>query len=337
MNHATLYRDVLKNAWLITWRHKFLWIFGFFIAIILGNGGEVEILFNNYQTIMDSQDTVSSIKNLYQTGFVNIIISNIQYLFSHQPLAGIFIVIIFVALLIALIWLAVTSQAALFSSVSKFSNKENVNFAGAYKTGRKFFAPVFAVNILGRLAIWILFIVVGLPLLTLYLLKGNLLGAFLFTILAVVVLLPLMLIISFIIKYAIAYLVIKNYHAWDAIRAGWKLFIKNWLVSVEMTVIIFLVSILAGFVFILVAAVVAIPFVLWAILALFLATASGFTAAISIGIVPVVLTFTILGAIFSTFQQTAWVLLFQRLAEEKAVSKIFRLVESVGQILPAKK
>ena len=40
------YRTILKQAWSLTWRHKYLWWFGIFAAL-LGNGGEFEILFNN--------------------------------------------------------------------------------------------------------------------------------------------------------------------------------------------------------------------------------------------------------------------------------------------------
>ena len=42
-----LYRKVLKQALFITWRAKFLWIFGFFAAL-LGNGGAYEILFRSF-------------------------------------------------------------------------------------------------------------------------------------------------------------------------------------------------------------------------------------------------------------------------------------------------
>ena len=40
------YRNILKQSWRLTWRNKYLWVFGVFAAF-LGNGGELEILFNN--------------------------------------------------------------------------------------------------------------------------------------------------------------------------------------------------------------------------------------------------------------------------------------------------
>ena len=42
----SFYRNILKQAWKITWRNKYLWWLGIFAAL-LGNGGEFEILFNN--------------------------------------------------------------------------------------------------------------------------------------------------------------------------------------------------------------------------------------------------------------------------------------------------
>jgi hypothetical protein len=39
----SLYRSILKRAWEISWKFKYLWFFGLFAAL-LGNGGEFEII-----------------------------------------------------------------------------------------------------------------------------------------------------------------------------------------------------------------------------------------------------------------------------------------------------
>ena len=59
----TLYRDIIKEAWQITWRRRFLWFFGLF-AVLLGNGGEYEILFQNFDAISDQQRLIYNLQNI---------------------------------------------------------------------------------------------------------------------------------------------------------------------------------------------------------------------------------------------------------------------------------
>lgn len=329
MASSPFYRDILKNAWLITWRYKFLWIFGFFAALILGNGGETEVMYNNYQNILQSPDTLVSLKNLYQGGFINTVVANLKYLFTHQPLTAILVILFLLALLAILIWLAITSQVALFDSVNKISRHEKTSLSIAYKAGVKYFSPAFIINLLGRILIWLLFLLLALPLISYYLFSNNSTGALLFVILAIIVLLPVMLIIYFIVKFAVAYVVIKNFKIYDAIKAGWQMFIKNWLVVIEMALIILLISAVSALIFIIAAAVVAIPFVIWAVLALLFGAKNSFLAAMTVGIIPIILVITIIGAAFSTYQYSAWTLLFLKISEAKGSSKIVRMLTAV--------
>lgn len=329
MTSDHFYRDILKNAWLITWRHKFLWIFGFFAALILGNGGETEVMYNNYQKIVESPDTLFSLKNLYQGGFINTLVANIKNLFTNQPFTAILIIVFFLAVLAILIWLAISSQVALFDSINKISKGEKTSFSTAYKSGLKYFSPAFLINLMGRVLIWLLFLLIALPLISFYLFSNDSLGALLFVVLSIVILLPVTLIIYFVVKFAVAYAVIKGYKVYEAIKAGWQLFIKNWLVTIEMAIIILFISVAAALVFVIAAAIVAIPFVLWAVLALLFGTENSFLSAMTIGIIPVILIITVIGAVFSTYQYSAWTLLFLKIAESKGSSKIIRLLTAI--------
>jgi len=53
----TLYRHILKNAWNIIMKFKYLWILGFFTAF-LGNGGEYQILFKQIGLVANQTDSI---------------------------------------------------------------------------------------------------------------------------------------------------------------------------------------------------------------------------------------------------------------------------------------
>ena len=78
----TLYRDIIKEAWYITWRRKFLWFFGLF-AVLLGNGGEYEILIQNINAVSNQQTIVYNLQNIYNNGRLQIYWDNIANYFSN--------------------------------------------------------------------------------------------------------------------------------------------------------------------------------------------------------------------------------------------------------------
>ena len=53
---------------------------------------------------------------------------------------------------------------------------------------------------------------------------------------------PVVVIISFVAKYAICYVVIKGYSLKKALAKAWKLFLDNWIISLEMSLTLLLLS-----------------------------------------------------------------------------------------------
>lgn len=322
-----VFREILKKAWVITWRHKFLWIFGFFVALLSG-GGEFEILFKNYESITQYPENLSVLQNLYQTGFVNQILVNFKFFFTNHPIQALAILLIFLAIAVIVIWLVIISQVALIFNIKEIGQQRQAGIGFGYRAGKKFFWNVLILNIVAKVFIYGLLLIMSLPLITFFLVRNNFLGAIIFIFIAFLILLPLNVIISFIIKYAIFYLVIGERKFWQALKEGRRLFLKNWLISLELAAIILIISFLASLALVILIILVIVPFVLLAILSIILNTVFLFSLVLIIGLLLVILITAVAGAIFSTFQYSSWVLLFFKLTEGQAVSKIVRIFSS---------
>ena len=147
---------------------------------------------------------------------------------------------------------------------------------------------------------------------------------------AFIIFLPIIIALAFIFKYAIAYRVIKGQKFAQAIRAGWDLFMANWLVSLEMALILFLVSFVVTILTALLWYILAVPAMFLAVLANYIAPATSFWL---LYIFPRVLYFLIIayvGSVLITFQISAWTGLFIELIGKGATSKLVRIFNNIG-------
>src|SRR3990167_11185977 len=93
------YRNILKQSWRLTWRNKYLWIFGIFAAL-LGNGGELEILFNTLFRGGSDLALFPSWQRIVSTGvFSSHTFANIVDLFKEDTLNMIIFLIVGLAIL----------------------------------------------------------------------------------------------------------------------------------------------------------------------------------------------------------------------------------------------
>jgi len=329
---TSTYRDVLKRAFKITKEHKFLWFFGFFAAF-LGVGGELEPLFKYYTEVAETSQGVFSLQSIFQGGLITSLLGNTKLFFSTYPVQAFFFLLMILVIAIVLLWLAIVSQIALFDAAKKITSNKQLNYHDSYKAGNQHFGSVLLINIIVKVVLYGLVIVIGAPLLTWFLLQNNIWGAFLFILLIFFILIPASIIISFIVRYAIAYIVIKGEKTGQAVSLAWSLFKKNWLISIEMALIILVIGVCVGLVMAIVIGLASIPFIFIGIAALFFGSSVGLSVAIVLGTVTWSVIVAVLGAAYVTFQYTAWALLFLRLDSEKAQSKLMRWF---GKLTPSK-
>lgn len=316
---TSLYRTIITKAWELTKRYKFLWLFGFFAAF-LGNATEYQTLFNQINSINNQPEVYSSIVqtlslyaqaifNIWQLPLVNILAFVLTLLF-----------IILVVLIFA--WLAVTSQVAIIKNADKVNSGKDINFKDSFVDSVQYFWPAFGLNLLAKGIIFILLTLFVTPVLVILIAEGAKF-AILFTLLTIIIFVPITIIITFVTKYAIAYLVLKGQKFWEAFKNGWRLFAANWLISIEMALIVLVINAALAFLLSIIGLLIVSPLI---IIGLTSAIPQLFFVIFGMALIIVAILFFFAAAVFSTWQNSVWTLLFIKLNSGGAYAKIVRWV-----------
>lgn len=324
------YRAILKQAWKISWKHKFLWFFGFFASLV-SFSTEFKVIsraINQNQGIQ----SLNNIKMFLNTGiFSKTALLNILEMFRTNPLTIILLILMFL-LILAIIaffaWLSTASQIGIISSIDKIikERKEKLSIRSGIKIGNKKFWPVFIVNTLTSILINLIYLLISF-LLVLVIIKNQSMTTILYGFIFIIFI-PITLLISFVIKYAVAFMIIENKKFFTAIKQGWLLFKNNWLISVEVAIILFFINILA---IILISTICFVGFFVFfglAISSVFIVT-SGFLfwTIIILSALVLIVFMALSGAILNVFQITSWTDLFLQLRKNGGESKIERIFE----------
>lgn len=317
------YRFFLKQAWSITKRYRYLWFFGIF-ASLTAIGGEYQIIsqgLNNNPGGNFISVGVFMLYNLFNPTFY----AGIGSLAANNPAALwslVTVLLLTLALIIIMVYLAIVSQAALVEHSAQIilskKKKIGLNISDGLAFGRKHFWNVLGLNISGNLIITFSFLIVSLPLIFL-LITDTAILALAYTLLFVIFV-PISLSIAFIIKYAIAARVLENLSFVASLNKGWKIFQNNWLVSLEMALILFLINFAAGVVTIATIFLFFLPLLVISLqLYLPLLTAISFILTMAAMLVA--------ASILNTFQISAWTSLYIHLQEKKGLSKLERMFQ----------
>ena len=321
------YRNILKQAWRLTWRNKYLWWFGIFAAL-LGNGGEFEILFNNAGA-NPGQALFPSWQRIFSTGvFSGRTLTNIGNLFRHDTLNMIFVLVaclIVLAVCLFLVWLVVVSQAAVVNNTAAVIKQKEHTLREGLDSGILNFWPVLALNIIVKAAIYILLMAISLPVIFY---QGNF-NASIFYIIALIIVVPVTIILSFIMKYAVAYVVINKSKVVPAILQSYRLFKENWLISFEMAIILFFINILIGLAIVLATLVLAVPFLFLGLIFYYAFSMAGSWLIAILAFAAFLFIVVSAGAALAVFQISSWTGLFLELEKKSGVSKLVRMVNNM--------
>lgn len=318
------YRSLLKQALSISWRNKYLWFFGLFAALLAGSGGswEYQIFHQNVNSnlIDNSYNYLGGI--LAVGDFVKSFILGLANLFRYDFLTAVSVLtllLIIIFLFVSFIWLAVSSQGALIDNVKKLFSKKKptlLSVRRGLEEGHNHFWPVLGLNILIKVIVCASFFIIGLPLLFMVFGNNGLLNAL--YIILFVIFVPVGAGLTLLVKYSIAYNVLDKHSFVKSLAAGKKLFIKHWLISLEMAVILFLIEFAASGAILLLIAIFLLPLILLGIL---FKLGGLIVFAILLAIVLII----VAGSWLTTFQTATWTGLFLNLKENTAVAKLERL------------
>ncbi len=299
------YRDTLKQAWKLTSRNPWLWFFGLFAALS-ANGDEYDTFFNNLSFVRRIQLNLDAYRGALFNGEIGDFFRNFSRAFGQDALAiGL---VLLVALIIGLlvIWLITVSQAALIKSASQNRDNQPIGWVDVIHAGTKVFWKVLGLNVIAKAIIYVPLAGLGLPLVLLYLQNEVTAWSVIMTLVGFLILVPASIVVSFITKYATAYIVIQGAPVKKAIPEGWRLFVKNWLITIELALLLFIINFIVGFI------------------AVSLMTTLGLTATTT-GLSVFTIVIISLGSILAVFQFSAWTFLFRDLIEDRGVSKLVRI------------
>jgi hypothetical protein len=329
----TLYRNILSQAWSATWRNKYLWFFGLF-ALFISNTGEIDYVFQ----VLGS-DKGNSWINFYQqfaaTGIFHLqAFFNLIHLFKVDPLGTAIILLVFLfvlALFLAVVWLAIVSQIAIVNnSAVIFSSKkgEPLKLKDGIIAGAKKFWQVLLLNLSARVLIVLAILFVSEPISKKLLNFNSLLGT-LISFLFVIVFLIIVLSFSFVVKYAITYIVVRKEKIVPAVKKAWVLFRENWLVSIEMAVVLFLVNFLAAVIILVGIFALLIPFYALAFALGTIFSPAWYALVIIIALIVSTVIAAVGGAMVTAFSISSWTGLFVRLVGRGGESKILRMIDDI--------
>lgn len=327
---VSLYRRILKQGLKIAWQKKYLWFFGLFGILLVRNDADFEIfnrLFSGNQQILwgPLQSIVDAKFFSWQT------FGNIGALLKSDPaslFSGLFILAVIILLLLFLVWLIVISQVALVKNTADILASKTNSIQTGVEAGLQNFWTVLGLNVLNKLAIVCAVFLISLPVTVGFFSHRPFIASLIF-LLMFLILIPVTLSISLLLKYAIAYRVIKGNNIIDSIRLGAKLFFDNWIISLEMAVSLFFINFLATFAIVIGVLMLVWPFILLS----YLASSVSALFLLLVQILALITLFAFVaaaGSFLATFQISSWTGLFLELISRGGTSKIARVM---GKIL----
>lgn len=315
----TTYRPILREALSIAWKNKFLWFFGLFAAL-LGNGGELDIIFSINDTISGNGNALLQLREMFESGEGSW--ENVQTVFQQNMGVAVITALIVLILLVFIAWLVLTSQGALIHAAAAISKKKSGNFEASARAGQKFLKPMFILNVIYKGVIYGL--LVGFVVSALAVMRSDTLSA-LSVVIAFIILVPLNIIFGFVVRYAMCFIVLDGKRAGEGLREGWRLFTANWLISIEMAVLLLLLNVVVGFGILLGVGIVSVPFLVLFFVFSMVGYAPLTNVILALALITLLAFAFSFAALFSAFQWTSWTILFGKLVQGKAESKLHRI------------
>jgi hypothetical protein len=304
------YGDILREAFQITWRNKFLWFFGFFVA-----GGTSS--FNIPST--GGNGTGGGTGGPVPPQLYGIWRTVQENLMLVLVVAGIAFLVVFLVFLV----LALLSDAALAESAAAIHRGEGRRFGVAWRTGLRFVWRVLGLRLLLALISLALLlvagIIVGVPIAVVFVatesVAARVLTAVLLGLLGILLLIAVFIPLAVIGQWALRRAVVENSGAVASIGEAYRFFRRNMGKSLLIWLLQVGVMLGLGIALLIAAVIVALPLALPVIL---LAVGEFMTAAVIVGVVMALIFlaifFTASGAL-GAFNHTYWTLSYLRLSE----------------------
>jgi len=325
------YYSIFKDAWKITAKNKYLWLFGLFASFIS---------LESVSEVISGQIQEASYFTAFQQKILNLYpdqIANFNHGTNFLTLMSLdffsYLVFIIVAIIIVLfIWLVFTSQILIIKNTALLFKNKKVIINHAVAESTKKFWPVIGINILSKLFLYAGFIAFSLPLLYSLIIQKE--PAIIFTnILFFIIFIVFAVVVNFLTAYSTNYIVLEDAHIFESIKKAWQLFRQNITISLEVSFLLFFLKIITVILTVCLLIIVLLPL----FLALFLSFTYNSLLALVVILTLIILGFVIIAllvnAIYATFYLSCWTITFTKLNEETLWGKVVSLINDFPNIL----
>jgi hypothetical protein len=292
------YLEIIKQAFQVTWKNRYLWWFGFLIS--LSGFGSFSQSFSNKEN--GGGNTIGEQK------FSDFISQNFHWIL----IGAIIMLFIYAALVIA----GLISRGALVYSISREFKGEKSNFKNGFRIGREYFGRIFLIAIASGLLIFSAAIVIALPVMFLFFNHNYVIGV-LMAILAAIILIPIVILAIYLRTFGYIYAVLGDLKFWPALENACNLFQKNILSSIMMGLIFIPVGLILAIGALMAIIPVAIIFLVIGIILFLIIGKLGAIIAMIIAAVCVLPILLITRSFYEVFKQAAWIIFFESIAKTK--------------------
>jgi len=261
--------DIIRDAFKLAWRHKYLWLFGLFASFGVGGG--------QYNFGQSSPHNFEAARAW--------VLAALGMLLLIGLIVGLLMLI-----------LHVITKSALIYNVYQIETGGAHSLSAGWDFGVRRFWPMLGVTLLEFLAAIVL--IGGLVIAEVLVFLASLPLGFLSLLVALPVFILLLVILVLVWSYAERFVTLETRGAFDAIGDGWNLLRKQWRPSALMLLTKFVIAIAAAVTIATVGLAIAAPAVaLWMV---------SKPLAIFYGIVVLFPLFVLVNAYFGTFDSAAW-------------------------------
>lgn len=322
------YGQILRRAWQITWKYKFLWVFGIAIALCRGQGGGGGN-FNFGNSFTQGGDGNGDVPVSPE------FLRQVEQFVNSPAFWGLIIGLILLILLFTVIAIAVGAYArgALIRSVNRIENGEELNFRQAWEEGKPSFRPLFGLEFLLNLPLLLIGLgVLGAILVIFYnlwqsgILRGieppsEIVQQLLAIVPAAVVGFCVLVCLSLILQLFVAIftvfgsraIALEGYGVVASLGRGWRVFTQNLAPTILFALILFGISLVVGI-------VVAIPVALLVGVLIVMLVGAGMSnlwplfILIGVGLILLIaLVSAFVGGVFLVFSETVWTLAYRQM------------------------
>jgi len=294
-------KSLFKESWVFVWENPILWFLGFFAAFFSNN--EIISLVRNYKKINDWINQLVVLK-LFHFSFKNLFSVLPDFLNSNVSF-----VVLATSLGILLFILSFLSQISLVLSAA---DGQKTSFKQSWRRGKAFLWLVIGLYLLILIVIYGLLALFSIP----WIFKHLVVAV------PVFVFLLLGIIISFVSRYAIFFIILRKNKLFKSIKNGFLFFIKNWLITLKTSFFVFLVMLSLGLIISLVSVGTAIPFMVMVDFFLRFDLTFFFWLISGIYALSIIISVLFLSSVFSAWQTSVWVSLFSKLSSLYSNSRI---------------